>query len=105
MVTDERWKYVHADDFRPMLFDLENDPDEFTDLGDDPDCEDVRATMDAALKRWALRVSQRTAISDDEIREMRDRPADNGILIGFWDADELPQPLRRPYRKILEKRD
>jgi arylsulfatase A-like enzyme len=105
MVTDRHWKYIHAEGFRPMLFDLRNDPDEFIDLGDNADCEDIRQTMEAALKRWALRLSQRTAITEDEIREMRDRPPDNGILIGFWDADELPEPLRRPYREILEKRD
>jgi arylsulfatase A-like enzyme len=105
MVADKRWKYVHAEGFRPMLFDLDNDPDEFIDVGDDRDYEDVRVTMEAALRRWALRVSQRTTISDAEIRDKRDRPAADGILIGYRDADELPDPLRRPYRKILEKRD
>ena len=36
MVFDGRWKLVHVTGFRPMLFDLESDPQEFTDLGDDP---------------------------------------------------------------------
>lgn len=105
MIADKKWKYIHAEGFRPMLFDLESDPHEFVDLGDDPDCENVRQTMEAALKRWALRVSQRTTISDDQNRDRRDRPADDSILIGYWDADELPESLRRPYRKILQKRD
>ena len=36
MVFDGRWKYIHATGFRPMLFDLATDPDEFHDLGADP---------------------------------------------------------------------
>ena len=36
MACDQRWKYVYAYGFRPMLFDLENDPQELTDLGEDP---------------------------------------------------------------------
>ena len=42
MVCDKRWKYVHCEGFRPMLFDLENDPQELNDLGADPDHEEVR---------------------------------------------------------------
>ena len=29
MVFDGRWKYIHASGFRPMLYDLESDPQEF----------------------------------------------------------------------------
>ncbi len=104
MVADARWKYIHAPGFRPMLFDLQNDPDELVDRGDDDDCHEVRQTMQAALMRWALRACQRTTVSDEEICDRRDRPADDGILIGFWDAEDLPQPLRRTYRNILQKR-
>lgn len=38
MAFDGRWKYVHAPGFRPMLFDLENDPQECIDRGVDPAC-------------------------------------------------------------------
>jgi choline-sulfatase len=31
-----KWKYVHYAKYRPQLFDLENDPDEITDLASDP---------------------------------------------------------------------
>ena len=33
MCVDARWKYVHCEGFRPMLFDLLEDPDELCDLG------------------------------------------------------------------------
>ena len=37
MICDKRWKYWHAEGFRPMLFDLQSDPHELNDLGADPD--------------------------------------------------------------------
>ncbi len=39
MVFDGRFKYVHAPGFRPMLWDLQTDPNEYRDLGDDPEHE------------------------------------------------------------------
>ena len=33
MVADRNWKLVHAEGFRPMLFDLDTDPEEFDDPG------------------------------------------------------------------------
>src|SRR6476646_4176549 len=38
MVFDGRWKYIHASDFRPMLYDLHSDPRELVDRGEDPSC-------------------------------------------------------------------
>ena len=54
MVFDGRWKYIQASGFRPMLYDLESDPQEFADRGEDPACADVIARLQAALFDWAL---------------------------------------------------
>jgi hypothetical protein len=32
-MRDDRWKVYFGEDFRPMFFDLKNDPDELDDLG------------------------------------------------------------------------
>ncbi len=93
MVADRRWKYVHAEGFRPMLFDLEGDPQELVDLGADPAYEPERARLLDALNRWARRQSQRTALSDAQIVAMRGRSLRRGILLGFWDETELPDEL------------
>ncbi|WP_204301711.1 hypothetical protein, partial [Stenotrophomonas maltophilia] len=54
MLFDGRFKYIHAPGFRPMLFDLENDPNEFRDLGDAPDFEAERVRLKEWLLGWAL---------------------------------------------------
>jgi arylsulfatase A-like enzyme len=98
MVADRRWKYVHAPGFRPMLFDLESDPQELTDLGADPACEGERRRLAAELAEWGLRQSQRTTRSDAEIAAARGRSLRKGILIGVWDESELPDELWSVYR-------
>ena len=108
MVADRQWKYVHADGFRPMLFDLENDPGELVDLGADPSLGGVRARLLDALNLWGRRQSQRTALSEEQILAMRGRSLRRGILLGFWDEAELPDELMhekwRGARRALDER-
>ena len=54
MVFDGRWKFIHASGFRPMLYDLETDPQELTDRGADAACADVVARLQSELFDWAL---------------------------------------------------
>ena len=98
MVADKRWKYVHAPGFRPMLFDLQHDPQELIDLGADPGHAAVRERMHAALAEWGLRPSQRTTRSEAQMMGMRGRSPRKGVLIGVWDEEELPEELWRAYR-------
>ena len=100
MVTDKRWKYIHATGFRPMLFDLESDPDELVDRGADAGLEDVRQQMEAALQRWALRESQRTTRSEAEIKAMRGESQRRGILIGVWDESDIPAEFWGGYPQV-----
>jgi len=98
MAADRRWKYVHAPGFRPMLFDLEADPQELTDLGADPAHEGERRRLAAELAEWGLRLSQRTTRSDAEIAAAHGKSLRQGILIGVWDESELPAELWSAYR-------
>jgi arylsulfatase A-like enzyme len=93
MVADKRWKYIHAIGFRPMLYDLESDPQEFRDLGADPAFESERQRLAAALQKWGLRLSQRTTLSEDQVRNLRGRAQRRGILIGVWDESDVPAEL------------
>lgn len=92
MVFDGRWKYVHAVGFRPMLYDLEADPQEFHDLGADPRFEAERARLKDALFDWALRDHNRITMPDARIAGYsRASQLKAGILIGYWDEAEVAQ--------------
>jgi arylsulfatase A-like enzyme len=96
MIADKRWKLVQPVGFRPMLYDLAADPNEFRDLGTDPACEDQRQRLAAALHAWGLRLSQRTTFSDRQIRT-RSNSDRRGILIGVWDESDVADELWSNY--------
>ena len=110
MVADKRWKFMHAEGgslssngdfepFRPMLFDLENDPDEFIDLGADDDHCDIIGLMYERLGKWGRRLSQRTTISDQEILKAREGgPRRKGIVLGIFEPDENNAELTIKFR-------
>jgi arylsulfatase A-like enzyme len=97
MVFDGRWKYIHASGFRPMLYDLETDPQEFADRGTDPACADVGARLQAALFDWALHPRSHITTSNEKIAAYADNQLQvrGGILIGIWDEAELAAIRRR----------
>jgi len=91
MVFDGRWKFIHASGFRPMLYDLESDPEEFLDRGADPSCADVVARLQAELFDWALHPKGHITTSNEKIANYASQQLQvkNGVLIGIWDETEL----------------
>lgn len=95
MVLDERYKYIYAPGFRPLLFDLKQDPNELVDLGESTAHQVVCQRMLHALNEWGFRNSQRTTISDEQIEENRGASFGRGILIGVKNNEELPENIRQ----------
>jgi len=92
MIHDGRWKYIHCEGFRPIMFDLLNDPKELRDVGgsDDPDHVAARAHMQAALLAWATRHHSRITGTPEVLQGQNHSNASKaGILIGFWDEAEF----------------
>ncbi len=84
MIRTERWKYVYFKGFQPQLFDLENDPDEFDDLGTCADHQDIRADMqDLLLDRLTDR-KNRVTQTDEAVLKIRAGEGSSGIMIGVW---------------------
>jgi len=99
MVVDRRWKFIHAEGgFRPMLFDLDNDPQEFFDLGADPAQNAVIELMYQRLGKWGRRMSQRVTRSDSEIKAARGGARRKGILLGVYEGSDVDEELTVKYR-------
>lgn len=96
MIRDERWKYIHAEGFRPMLFDLEDDPDELRDLGEDDRFTDVRQRMADAIFHWARQHHNRITMAPDVIDGVSGREP-RGIVIGVWDEAEYEALNKEPF--------
>ncbi|MEL7345067.1 MAG: sulfatase-like hydrolase/transferase [Pseudomonadota bacterium] len=102
MVFDGRFKMMHSQGgYRPMLFDLQNDPDEFDDLAkapDHPGHEAEIARLYGLLADWGRRCAQRVTKSDDDIRAMQGKSLRRGILPFLYDGTEVPDELTQHYR-------
>ncbi len=100
MIRDARWKYVFAEGFRPMLFDLATDPQELNDLGASKDSEhqDVRNRMSDALFAWARQHHNRTTVTPEKIDKMAAGGGEpSGIVIGHWDEAEFEAATGTPF--------
>ena len=102
MVATNKWKFVHAPGFPPVLFDLQDDPRELTDLGRSPEHGDIRRTLFEMLADWALQYRQRATWSEEHNVRMTGMEEQLGVIIGYWDekdaADKSPGilPVRKP---------
>ena len=59
MIFDGRWKYIHFERMRPMLFDLESDPNELNDLGTSTDFREQAAPQPHYTLRRRYRENDR----------------------------------------------
>lgn len=84
MVRDHDWKYVHYMGYRPQLFDMQRDPDELRDLGDDPAYETVRCRMKEKLFEWMLARKRRTTVDHETIAQQTEGWKQLDMKIGVW---------------------
>jgi len=95
MVFDGRWKYIHVEHMQPMLFDLQSDPDELINLGDD---DAYKAQLDRLANchfEWSRQHHNRTTMSEAAVEKMTDGKEPPGILIGFANRGEVEQEGRK----------
>ena len=89
MIFDGRWKLVWVEGHRPMLYDLETDPDEFHDLGDSPAHQPQVKRLTRLMFQWTRRQHNRVTISDERIDQVLSKDdAAYGVYLGFWDEAE-----------------
>lgn len=99
MVFDGRFKLMHAEGgFRPMLFDLHEDPQEFHDIAKGGGHAQEIERLYGYLAEWGRRMSQRVTMSDADIEARRGKSARRGILPFLTDGTEVPDELTERYR-------
>ncbi len=99
MLFDGRWKLIHAEGgLRPMLFDLETDPEEFHDLAKTGAHQAEIDRLYGHLAQWGRRLAQRVTMSDDAIKAGRGGSSRRGILPFLVDGSEVPGELTAKFR-------
>ncbi len=89
MIFDGRWKYVHAETFDPLLFDLKNDPEELVNLAPYPEHQTQVERLKALHFDWARQHHTRITRSAEIVEAMSDAREPPGIIIGYKDREEL----------------
>lgn len=106
VVIDRQWKYIAftAGQLPPILLDLQNDPEEFNDLGGSelPEHLQVMALMETRLQQWLQRNTQRVTMSDDKIHASIGKSQRRGVLLGYYEAGQEQEELFSKYRGKVE---
>ncbi len=96
MVFDGRYKLVHVTGHRPMLFDLQADPQESVDIGNDPASRGLRDRLEKRLFRWMEQLRTRTTMTDARVDQLTEIEKDEGIWIGFRDEQDVERAMKSP---------
>jgi arylsulfatase A-like enzyme len=83
-MRDHQYKYVHCEGFRPLLFDLQSDPDEFFDLGSESSSRQVLDAYAAKLADWLMARRRYTTSNDRFVDAWLQDPRYGGMKIGVW---------------------
>lgn len=94
MIYDGRFKLIHAEGFRPMLFDLHSDPHEMNDLGDNAFHSKTCDTLMNELNAWYRQHHNKTMHAEDEIIARENGDIKRGIFLGFWDQSDIDEAKR-----------
>jgi len=91
MLRTQRYKYILSETGPNLLYDLDEDPEEFHDRIDDPGLATVRSELHEQLFEWFRARAHDTTYRDATMARLAapGGMARVGILIGYWDEAEL----------------
>ncbi len=95
MIRTDRHKYILSETGPNLLYDLDDDPDEFHDRIDDPALASVRDDLHERLFTWFRQRAHDATVTDGLIRRRsaEGATARAGIKIGYWDEAQLAAVL------------
>ncbi len=80
-VRDNRWKLIRYPQVNvTQLFDLQTDPNEITNLADQPENAERMASLTAELRRWQQSLGDTTPLVVDQPQDPK------------WDPSQAPPP-------------
>ena len=96
MLRNTRYKYVLSEVGSNLLYDLDEDPNEQHDRLDDPSLGSLVAELHEQLFEWFRGRHHDTTYSDERIKATAapGGTAKRGIMIGYWDEEELAAGIR-----------
>jgi choline-sulfatase len=84
MIRQGPWKLVHYEGYQPQLLNLDDDPKEWNDLGEDPEHAGIRDELHArVLEGWSAARMEET---------LAERRRAHGILSAWYRAVQPPEP-------------
>lgn len=83
-VRTERWYYVYWMDLPEQLFDLDNDPHQFQDLGRSASHQAIRDELRQELLIWFSQLKRRTTVTTAAIEKGTDAYKKAGVFFGQW---------------------
>ena len=86
MIRYLKWKYIYYVDYPCQLFDLEADPEESNDLGEDPAFSDIRKTCYAKL----LEICDPEAINQQAFEDQSAKVAEHGGMESILKRKSIP---------------
>ena len=84
MIRTDKWKYIYFKGFAPQLFNLENDLDEFKDLGQHPDYSEIRENLKEMLLQRLINRKNLVTVDENYILKERNDKSEDDIMIGVW---------------------
>lgn len=94
MIYDGRWKLVHVEGMRPLLYDLQTDPQELQELGADPAYSAEIDRLQGLHFQWARRHHTRLTRDAETIDRLAARGAPPGVLIAYANRAEADEDGR-----------
>ncbi|MEE9590078.1 MAG: choline-sulfatase [Hyphomicrobiaceae bacterium] len=102
MIRRGAHKYIHCDVDPPLLFDLASDPDELTNLADDPEHQQLaRGFGDDVRRRWDSEAIRRDVIATQKARRAVYQAMQSGALTS-WDFEPKRDAANEYVRNHLD---
>ena len=83
-LRDHKWKFIHCEGFRPLLFDLQADPQEFHDLAQEEALAPVIEHYSRELVSWLRARKTQTTVPDEFVDTWLEQSRFKGMKIGEW---------------------